>query len=128
MDPLSWTGQIAFLTPLLTPVFGLLGLSVLIWIVLNAVLPENRVINSAGGSLSLSAGPRDIASLAVKLCFLAATLLIFSYLVLGLISRHAGRHHWRDGASVPARLDRFDSAVHPVDRFQTAAWPLWQTI
>jgi peptide/nickel transport system permease protein len=85
MDPLSWTGQIAFLTPLLTPVFGLLGLSVLIWIVLNAVLPENRVINSAGGSLSLSAGPRDIASLAVKLCFLAATLLIFSYLVLGLI-------------------------------------------
>jgi peptide/nickel transport system permease protein len=85
MDPLSWTGQIAFLTPLLTLVFGLLGLSVLSWIVLNAVLPENRVINSAGGSLSLSAGPRDIASLAVKLCFLAATLLIFSYLVLGLI-------------------------------------------
>jgi peptide/nickel transport system permease protein len=85
MDPLSWSGQIAFLTPLLTLVFGLLGLSVLSWIVLNAVLPENRVINSAGGSLSLSAGPRDIASLAVKLCFLAATLLIFSYLVLGLI-------------------------------------------
>ncbi|WP_083100216.1 ABC transporter permease [Pseudophaeobacter leonis] len=85
MDPLSWTGQIAFLTPLLTLVFGLLGLSVLSWIVLNAVLPENRAINSAGGSLSLSSGPRDIASLAVKLCFLAATLLIFSYLVLGLI-------------------------------------------
>lgn len=84
MDPLSWTGQIAFLTPLLTLVFGLLGLSILIWIVLNAVLPENRAINS-GGSLSLSSGPRDIASLAVKLSFLAATALIFSYLVLGLI-------------------------------------------
>jgi peptide/nickel transport system permease protein len=65
MDPLSWTGQIAFLTPLLTLVFGLLGLSVLSWIVLNAVLPENRAINSVGGSQSLSAGPRDIASLAV---------------------------------------------------------------
>ncbi len=85
MDPLSWTGQIAFLTPLLTLVFGLLGLSVLSWIVLNAVLPENRAINNVGGSLSLSAGPRAIASLAVKLSFLAAALVIFSYLVLGLI-------------------------------------------
>lgn len=85
MDPLSWTGQIAFLTPLLTLVFGLLGLSILIWVALNAVLPENRAINNNGSSLSLSAGPREIAGLAVKLTFLAATLVVFSYLVLGLI-------------------------------------------
>lgn len=102
MDPLSWTGQIAFLTPLLTLVFGLLGLSILIWIVLNAVLPENRAINNNGGSLSLSSGPRDIASLAVKLSFLAATALIFSYLVLGLIFAHrpVSSAPWR-GSSCP---------------------------
>ena len=85
MDPLSWTGNIAFLDPLLFFALGLLALSVLVWIVLSAVLPENRAINVTGGSASLSSGPLVLAALAVKAAFLATSALVAVYLLLGIV-------------------------------------------
>lgn len=85
MDPLSWTGNIAFLDPLLFFALGLLALSVLVWIVLSAVLPENRAINVTGGSTSLSSGPLVLAALAVKAAFLATSALVAVYLLLGIV-------------------------------------------
>ena len=85
MDPLSWTGNIAFLDPLLLIALGLLALSVLTWILLSAVLPENRAINVSGGSASFSSGPLVMAALAVKATFLATSALIALYLLLGIL-------------------------------------------
>lgn len=84
MDPLSWTGQIAFLNPIIALALGLLVASVLAWVVVSAVLPENRAINDIGGTMTLASGPRDIAALAVRLTTLGTTVLALAYLVLGL--------------------------------------------
>jgi peptide/nickel transport system permease protein len=85
MDPLSWTGKIAFLDPILFIALGLLAISVLVWILLSAVLPEQRVINTGNGSTGLSTEPRALASWAVKAALWATTALLVCYLVLGII-------------------------------------------
>ncbi|KPD11982.1 ABC transporter permease [Phaeobacter sp. 11ANDIMAR09] len=85
MDPLSWTGKIAFLDPFLFLALGLLAASVAVWVLLSIVLPEDRAINVTAGGASLSSGPRDLATLAVKAALMATTALLLSYLVLGLI-------------------------------------------
>ncbi|MFC4215280.1 ABC transporter permease [Pseudophaeobacter arcticus] len=85
MDPLSWTGKIAFLDPVLFFALGLLAISVLVWILLSAVLPEQRVINTGNGSTGLSTEPRALASWAVKAALWATTALLVCYLVLGII-------------------------------------------
>ncbi|MCD9146802.1 ABC transporter permease [Pseudophaeobacter flagellatus] len=85
MDPLSWTGQIAFLNPVLALGLGLLGLSVLAWIVLSCLLPENRAITPSGAGLSLPTGPRELTGLAVRLTFLLTAAVIAAYLILGLV-------------------------------------------
>jgi peptide/nickel transport system permease protein len=84
MDPLSWTGQIAFLNPVLALGLGLLGLSVLAWIGLSSLLPENRAITPSGAGLSLPTGPRELSGLVVRLAFLLTAAVIAAYLVLGL--------------------------------------------
>ena len=63
MEPLSWTGSIAFLNPLLFAALGLLAISILLWIIIGAVTPEERAITNAGGTLSLSAAPQGLAAL-----------------------------------------------------------------
>ncbi len=85
MDPLSWTGKIAFLDPLLFLALGLLAASVAVWVLLSIVLPEDRAINVTASGASLSSGPRGLATLAVKAALMATTALLLSYLVLGLI-------------------------------------------
>ncbi|MDE4174618.1 ABC transporter permease [Phaeobacter sp. PT47_59] len=84
MDPLSWTGSIAFLNPLLFAALGLLAISILIWILIGAVTPEDRSITNVGGTLSLSAGPQGLAALAVRVTFLASAVILLAYIVLGL--------------------------------------------
>ena len=85
MEPLSWTGSIAFLNPLLFAALGLLAISILLWIIIGAVTPEERAITNAGGTLSLSAGPQGLAALAVRLTFLASAVILLAYLLLGLV-------------------------------------------
>lgn len=85
MDPLSWTGKIAFLDPVLFIALGLLAISVLVWILLSAVLPEQRAINAGNGSLGLSSDPRGLANRAVKAALLATTAVLLAYLILGMI-------------------------------------------
>ena len=84
MEPLSWTGSIAFLNPLLFAALGLLAISILLWILIGAVTPEDRAITSAGGTLSLSAGPQGLAALAVRITFLASAVILLAYILLGL--------------------------------------------
>ena len=84
MEPLSWTGSIAFLNPLLFAALGLLAISILLWILIGAVTPEDRTITNAGGTLSLSAGPQGLAALAVRITFLASAVILLAYIVLGL--------------------------------------------
>ncbi|MGR3623164.1 ABC transporter permease [Pseudophaeobacter sp.] len=84
MDPLSWTGQIAFLNPLMMLTLAALGLSILAWMFLSAVLPENRAINS-GAAEMMASGPRDWVASAVRYAFLAVIGVVLAYLILGLI-------------------------------------------
>lgn len=84
MDPLTWTGHIAFLNPLLALSLVLLGLAILGWIVISAVLPESRAINHVSGTMSLTSGPRNIANIALRLSVFATTAVVLTYLVLGL--------------------------------------------
>lgn len=84
MEPLSWTGSIAFLNPLLFAALGLLAISILLWILIGAVTPEDRAITNAGGTLSLSAGPQGLAALAVRITFLASAVILLAYILLGL--------------------------------------------
>lgn len=84
MEPLSWTGSIAFLNPLLFAALGLLAVSILLWIIIGAVTPEDRAITNTGGTLSLSAGPQGLAALAVRITFLASAVILLAYVVLGL--------------------------------------------
>jgi peptide/nickel transport system permease protein len=84
MEPLSWTGSIAFLNPLLFAALGLLAISILLWILIGAVTPEDRTITNVGGTLSLSAGPQGLAALAVRITFLASAVILLAYIVLGL--------------------------------------------
>lgn len=84
MEPLSWTGSIAFLNPLLFAALGLLAISILLWILIGAVTPEDRAITNAGGTLSLSAGPQGLAALAVRITFLASAVILLAYIVMGL--------------------------------------------
>ena len=86
MDPLSWTGSIAFLNPILMIALAALGLSVLAWLVIGAVVPDTRAINaSADGSVTLASGPKDVAALILRYAFLATAALVLAYLVLGIV-------------------------------------------
>ncbi|MEP2715411.1 ABC transporter permease [Pseudophaeobacter sp.] len=84
MDPLSWTGQIAFLTPFLLLALGLLALSILVWMLISILVPENRAIQNNGDSLRLSSSPRDFAAQAVKISFIGTAVVVLAYLLLGL--------------------------------------------
>ncbi|EBA17712.1 oligopeptide/dipeptide ABC transporter, permease protein [Roseobacter sp. SK209-2-6] len=86
MDPLSWTGSIAFLNPILMIALAILVLSVLAWLLIGAVMPENRAINaSADGSVTLASGPRDMAALVLRFAFLGTAAIVLAYLVLGIV-------------------------------------------
>ena len=40
MEPLTWTGSIAFLNPLLLIALGAMALSIMVWMLASIVLPE----------------------------------------------------------------------------------------
>nr|WP_321253325.1 ABC transporter permease [uncultured Ruegeria sp.] len=85
MEPLSWTGSIAFLNPLLMIAIAVLVLSILVWILASIVLPEAQVSINPDGTLSSAGGVRGLIQSSLRLSFLASVGLVLAYIVLGIL-------------------------------------------
>ncbi|WP_300067196.1 ABC transporter permease [uncultured Ruegeria sp.] len=85
MEPLTWTGSIAFLNPLLMVALAALILSIVIWIVGSIVLPEEQVTVNPDGTITSSSGVRNLTNLALRYSFVACVTLAVGYLVLGIL-------------------------------------------
>ncbi len=85
MEPLSWTGSIAFLNPLLMIAIAVLVLSILVWILASIVLPEAQVSVNPDGTLSSAGGVRGLIQSSLRLSFLASVGLVLAYIVLGIL-------------------------------------------
>ena len=51
MEPLSWTGSIAFLNPLIALALALMALSVVAWMLASIILPEDQMTVNPDGTL-----------------------------------------------------------------------------
>ncbi|WP_170344597.1 ABC transporter permease [Ruegeria atlantica] len=85
MEPLTWTGSIAFLNPLLMIALAALFLSILVWIIASIFLPEQQIVVNPDGSVSSGGGVRGLIQLALHYSFLASVGLAVAYLVLGIL-------------------------------------------
>ena len=85
MEPLTWTGSIAFLNPLLMVALAALILSIVIWIFGSIVLPEEQVTVNPDGTITSSSGVRNLTNLALRYSFVACVALAVGYLVLGIL-------------------------------------------
>ncbi len=85
MEPLTWTGSIAFLNPLLMLSLGLMLLSIVVWMLASIVLPEDQMIVNADGTLSSSSGLRILIQSALRYSFLASVGIAVAYIVLGIL-------------------------------------------
>ncbi|NVO54994.1 ABC transporter permease [Rhodobacteraceae bacterium B1Z28] len=85
MEPLSWTGSIAFLNPILMIALAALALSIVIWMVSSIVLPEAQVTVNPDGTVSSSGGVRGLTQLALWYSFVACVALALAYAVLGIV-------------------------------------------
>ncbi len=85
MEPLTWTGSIAFLNPLLMLALGLMLLSIVVWMLASIVLPEDQMIVNADGTLSSSSGLRILIQSSLRYSFLASVGIAVAYIVLGIL-------------------------------------------
>ncbi|WP_299638661.1 ABC transporter permease [uncultured Ruegeria sp.] len=85
MEPLSWTGSIAFLNPLLMIALAALILSILVWIIVSIFQPEQQIVVNSDGSVSSGGGVRGLIQLALHYSFLASVGLAVAYLLLGIL-------------------------------------------
>ncbi|MCA0906385.1 ABC transporter permease [Ruegeria marisrubri] len=85
MEPLTWTGSIAFLNPLLMIALAVLILSIVIWIIASIFLPEQQIVVNSDGSVSSSGGVRGLIQLGLNYSFMASVGLAVTYLVLGVL-------------------------------------------
>ncbi|NOE26177.1 ABC transporter permease [Ruegeria sp. HKCCD6157] len=85
MEPLTWTGSIAFLNPLLMIALAVLLLSILVWIIASIFLPEQQIVVNPDGSVSSGGGVRGLIQLVLHYSFLASVGLAVAYLVLGIL-------------------------------------------
>ncbi|WP_171182904.1 ABC transporter permease [Ruegeria sp. HKCCC2117] len=85
MEPLTWTGSIAFLNPLLMIALAALIISIVTWIVASVFLAEQQIVVNSDGSVSSSGGIRGLINLALQYSFLACVGLALAYLVLGVL-------------------------------------------
>ncbi|SHE91964.1 peptide/nickel transport system permease protein [Ruegeria intermedia] len=84
MEPLSWTGSLAFLNPILMIALVALAVSVLVWILASIVLPEPQMTVNADGTVSSSGGLRSLVEAALWYSFLASIATVVAYLLLGV--------------------------------------------
>ncbi len=84
MEPLSWTGSIAFLNPIILLVLSLLALSIVLWIAISIVTPESSVSINSDGTVSATQGIRGLSQLAVRYTFITLVAITVAYLLLGI--------------------------------------------
>ncbi len=85
MEPLTWTGSIAFLNPLLALALGLMALSIVVWMLASIVLPEDQMTVNPDGTLTSSSSVRNLIQAALRYSFLASVALAVAYIVLGIV-------------------------------------------
>ncbi|MCX8952640.1 ABC transporter permease [Ruegeria sp. NA] len=85
MEPLTWTGSIAFLNPLFALGLALMVLSIAVWMLASIVLPEDQMTVNPDGTLSSSSGLRTLIQLALRYSFLASVGIALAYIVLGVL-------------------------------------------
>ncbi len=85
MEPLTWTGSIAFLNPLLALALGLMFLSIIVWMLASIVLPEDQMTVNPDGTLTSSSGLRNMIQGALRYSFLASVGIAVAYIVLGIV-------------------------------------------
>ena len=84
MEPLTWTGSVAFLNPLLLIALAVMAASILVWILASIVLPEPQMTVNADGTLSSSSGLRNMIQSVMRLSFLASIALVVAYILAGV--------------------------------------------
>ncbi|WP_170455017.1 ABC transporter permease [Ruegeria arenilitoris] len=84
MEPLSWTGSIAFLNPIMMIALAALVVSVVAWILASILLPETQVSVNADGTVSSGGGLRNLTQSALWYSFLASVATVVAYLLLGI--------------------------------------------
>ncbi|UWR08712.1 ABC transporter permease [Ruegeria sp. B32] len=84
MEPLSWTGSIAFLNPIMMIALAALVVSVVVWILASILLPETQVSVNADGTVSSGGGLRNLTQSALWYSFLASIATVVAYLLLGI--------------------------------------------
>ncbi len=85
MEPLTWTGSIAFLNPLLALALGVMALSIVAWMLASIVLPEDQMTVNPDGTLTSSSGLRNMIQAALRYSFLASVGIAVAYVVLGIL-------------------------------------------
>ncbi|MEM6657960.1 MAG: ABC transporter permease, partial [Pseudomonadota bacterium] len=85
MEPLSWTGSIAFLNPLLLIAIAALTISIVVWILASIVLPEAQVTVNPDGTITSGGGLRGLIQTALQYSFFACVGVALAYLVLGIV-------------------------------------------
>ena len=75
MDPLTWTGALAFLNPIYQITLVLLVAALAIWIITSVISAGTRQVANADGSFTLAGNPQAMANLSVKLTFLVVAIL-----------------------------------------------------
>ncbi|MEK0163354.1 ABC transporter permease [Phaeobacter sp. JH20_36] len=90
MDPLSWTGSLAFLNPVLILALVALALCIIAWLVLSIVTVSPTTMINAHGSAGLATTPDVLAGRAVRLSFLAVIGLILIYILFGVLFGASG--------------------------------------
>ena len=82
MEPLTWTGSLAFLNPIFLGLWALLGVSVIAQIITSFFGTEVDVV---GDQLVVKKTPNAMAGMAVKWSFIGAMLVTFAYLIGGIL-------------------------------------------
>ncbi len=85
MEPLTWTGSIALLNPLLMIAIAALLVSIVVWILGSIVLPETPVSVNIDGTISSGSGLRGLTQKALRYSFAACVALVLAYIVLGIL-------------------------------------------
>ncbi|WP_377188420.1 ABC transporter permease [Ruegeria meonggei] len=85
MEPLTWTGSIAFLNPLLMISLAAMLISIVVWILGSIVLPEAPLSINVDGTLNANAGLRGLTQSALRYSFMASVAVTLAYLVLGIL-------------------------------------------
>ncbi|NIZ14549.1 ABC transporter permease [Phaeobacter sp. HF9A] len=84
MDPLTWTGSLAFINPIFLIALVLLAASILLWMGVSILTAGTRHVANADGTMTLAGNPQAMASLGVRTTFFAVAVLALAYVLLGL--------------------------------------------